>query len=82
MKESNFDCKKNEHLAASTYFSYEDVDVKLSELVLIDKKIADSGIELSKENVSAIPLSTTTIPDDRIPAYWGSFNEYVPVILG
>lgn len=71
----------NTELTVSTYFGGEDVNVTRSELVLIDKEIADSGIELSKANVTALPLSTTTIPKDKLAAYWGSFNEYVPVIL-
>ena len=66
------------NIDVGTYFGGEETQVKLSELVFIDKTIADSGVELTKQNVQASDF-TTLIPDDKLAAYFGSFEEYVPI---
>ena len=66
------------NIDVGTFFGGEETQVKLSELVFIDKTIADSGVELTKQNVQASDF-TTLIPDDKLAAYFGSFEEYVPI---
>jgi len=66
------------NIDVSTYFGHEETTVKMSELFFIDKQVADSGITLSKNNIITETFSTL-IPEGKIPAYFGSFGEYVPV---
>ncbi len=66
------------HADVGTYHGGEETTVKLCELVLVDKQVVDSGIELTKASTETERFTMPFAPD-KIPAYFGSFGEYVPV---
>ncbi|ELP6119476.1 TPA: hypothetical protein I7730_00230 [Vibrio vulnificus] len=66
-------------ITATTYFDGQEVDIKLSELVLLNAEEADKSESLAFDNIKA--SSFFELHDGSLAAYKGAFGEYVPVIL-
>ncbi|CAH7201923.1 hypothetical protein [Vibrio alginolyticus] len=69
----------NQSVTATTYFDGQEVDVKLSEIVLLNALKANKSESLAFDDIKASPLSE--LHDGAVAAYKGAFGEYVPVIL-
>lgn len=75
-------CDKNFHwndleIDVTTIIGEDETYVNLGEICLIEERLINEVDELSKENVVSKPFSTK-IPVGWVPAYWGTFGEFVP----